>query len=63
MPASQQTTARSQVQQHGSARVPVIEQDAIVGHRLPNGYMSVHFAGQQCAYCDAPPADAPRAGN
>jgi hypothetical protein len=29
---------------------------AIIGHRLPHGYMSIHAPGQPCGLCDGAPA-------
>ena len=37
-------------------------QNAIIGHRLPKGYMSVHAPGQPCGLCEGGPAiSGPRA--
>jgi hypothetical protein len=33
-----------------------IRRTAIVGHRLANGYMSVHVPGQPCGICDGGPS-------
>jgi hypothetical protein len=33
-------------------RVDSTRSNAIVGHRLPGGRMSVHAPGQPCALCD-----------
>jgi hypothetical protein len=33
-----------------------IRRNAIVGHRLAGGYMSVHAPGQPCGLCDGGPA-------
>ena len=44
---------------NGLARDPGardIRKDAIVGHRLAGGYMSVHAPGQPCGLCDGAPA-------
>jgi hypothetical protein len=43
----------------GPARDPGahdVRRDAIVGHRLAGGYMSVHAPGQPCGLCEGAPA-------
>lgn len=50
-------------QESAQAPDPSWRQDAAVGHRLPNGYMTVHAAGQRCVYCDtALSGETPRTG-